>query len=65
MTNVKTKEIELVDEKVTDLLVPLCTKTLFGITCLIGLWGVVCLVSGLISVGGPVALVSSLFAALV
>ena len=65
MTSIKTKETELVNESATDLLVPLCTKTLFGITCLIGLWGIVCLVSGLISVGGPVALISSLFAVVI
>ena len=62
MTSVKHKEITVVNENVTDLLVPLCTKALFGITGIIGVWGVVCLISGMVSTGGPVALLVSLFA---
>ena len=63
MENVNIKSKAVTDEKVTDLLFSMCSKTLFGITCFIGLWGVVCIVSGMVSVGGPVALVSSFLAA--
>ena len=62
MTSIKTKETELANESATDLLVPLCTKVLFGLTGIIGVWGVVCLISGMVSVGGPVALLMSLVA---
>ena len=64
MVTVKTKDCAVVEEKVNDVLFSLCSKTLFGITCLIGLWGVVCIVSGMVAVGGPVALMSALIAAI-
>lgn len=64
METVKSKDRVVVEEKAGDLLFSLCSKSLFGVTCLIGLWGVVCLVSGMVAVGGPVALVTALFAAI-
>lgn len=63
MENVRTKDVVAVDERVNDMLFSMCSKTLFGITCLVGLWGFICIMSGMLSVGGPVALVSSFLAA--
>ncbi len=58
--NVKTKEILLVEDSVLGIQ-EVSAKFVLGACCLVGAWSLVCLASGILSAGGPVALVGALF----